>query len=307
MLFINLLKSNLNNQGGNFLKISNPKNKFLNIKKIINYSKEDRIRVLNNKNLCKLLFLALSPFFLFDFQSNFFSPRITSAFKYSEKNLHQKMTQIPVFAVTNGTGQPYLANTSNGDQIGLIFFSHEDALELLKNMKKNHQSLDARITIMGFDKAYKMVSSGNSSSGLKDNYGQDLKMIFKFYPDQKQMKNATGIINNINIFSKFRGIPLFYNESVKINRGNDEITPLFFSLEDFNYAWELMKVRNPDQPIKPIIKVIDLIEMLSLIDSGNIEFSKFGFFPNSKSLDFLNKERKINPSSRMIAGFFQKY
>mmetsp|Transcript_5650 Transcript_5650/g.13120 ORF Transcript_5650/g.13120 Transcript_5650/m.13120 type:complete len:218 (-) Transcript_5650:961-1614(-) len=217
------------------------------------------------------------------------------------------MSQIPVFAVTNGSGQPYLANTSGGDQIGLIFFSHEDALELLKNMKKNHQSLDARITIMGFDKAYKMVSTGNSSSGLKDNYGQDLKMVFKFYPDQKQIKNATNLVKNINIFSKYSGIPVFYNESVKISRGNDEIVPLFFSLEDFNYAWEVMKSRNPDQPIKPSIKVVDLLQILSLVDSGKVEFSKFGFFPNSKSLEFLNKEKLTNPSSRMLTGFFQKY
>jgi len=63
MLFINLLKSNLNNQGANFLKISNPKKKIQNIKKNVNFSREDRFRVLNKKNLYKLLFLALSPFF----------------------------------------------------------------------------------------------------------------------------------------------------------------------------------------------------------------------------------------------------
>ena len=109
---------------------------------------------------------------------------------FSKKSITQKLSQIPVFAVTNATGQPYLANNSNGEQIGLIFFSQEDALMMLKSMQKTHQALEARIYIMGLDKAYRMVTSNASPSGIQGNLGQELKMIFRFYPDQKQIKHA---------------------------------------------------------------------------------------------------------------------
>jgi len=140
----------------------------------INNQKDSNTNVLNlsrGKKLEKLAFLTSFLFFTIFTSYPGFSriDNILPVFssKFSKKNLYQKLSQVPVFAVTNATGQPYLANNSNGEQIGLIFFSQDDALSMLKSMQKSHQALEARIYIMGLDKAYRMVLSNASPSNSR--------------------------------------------------------------------------------------------------------------------------------------------
>lgn len=280
----------------------------------VNSIKKSQISKPSNKinkfNIEKLAFLS-SLFFLFVFLSNpSFSNifNLSSAFasKFSKKNLAQKLSQVPVFAVTNATGQPYLANNSNGEQVGLIFFSQEDALAMLKSMQKTHQALEARIYIMGLDKAYRMVLSNASPSGIRGNLGQELKMIFRFYPDQKQVKNANALKKGLNPIESFKGVPVFIAEGLTIRKGREEIIPIFLNKEDLENSWTSMCKYNPDQPLKPIIQVGSLLELISKMETEPKEFESFGFFPPSDSVEFVKRENSTNPSARIMPGIFQK-
>lgn len=226
--------------------------------------------------------------------------------KFSNKNLFQKLSQVPVFAVTNATGQPYLANNAKGEQVGLIFFSHEDALALLKGMQKSHQVLEARIYIMGLDKAYKMVLTNAAPSGIKGTHGQDLKMVFRFYPNQKQQKNANILMKNFNFLNGFKGIPVFIAEGLTIRKGREDVVPIFLTKEDLENAWGIMCQHNPDQPLKPEIEVGDLLQMVREMEKNAPEFSQCGFFPPQASIDFVKKENKTNPSARIFSNSSQK-
>lgn len=252
-----------------------------------------------------------SLFFLFVFSSNpgfsnVFNLSSTFASKFSKKNLAQKLSQVPVFAVTNATGQPYLANNSNGEQVGLIFFSQEDALAMLKSMQKTHQALEARIYIMGLDKAYRMVLSNASPSGIRGKLGEELKMIFRFYPDQKQVKNANALKNGLNPIESFKGVPVFIAEGLTIRKGREEIIPIFLNKEDLEESWTSMCKYNPDQPLKPVIQVGSLLELISKMETEPKEFESFGFFPPSDSVNFVKRENSTNPSARIMPGIFQK-
>mmetsp|Transcript_14835 Transcript_14835/g.29766 ORF Transcript_14835/g.29766 Transcript_14835/m.29766 type:complete len:166 (-) Transcript_14835:3844-4341(-) len=119
--------------------------------KIHKSKKENRIVMNSEKNSNKtktsefssMSFLTFFYSFLLASSLNVFQKiQINPVFsaKFSNKNLFQKLSQVPVFAVTNATGQPYLANNTKGEQVGLIFFSHEDALALLKGMQKKPSS-----------------------------------------------------------------------------------------------------------------------------------------------------------------------
>jgi len=238
------------------------------------------------------------------FEKIYFNPVFSA--KFSNKNLFQKLSQVPVFAVTNATGQPYLANNMKGEQVGLIFFSHDDALALLKGMQKTHQVLDARIYIMGLDKAYKMVLSNATPSGIKGTHGQELKMIFRFYPNQKQIKNANSLMKNLKIFNGFKGIPVFIAEGLTIRKGKEDVIPLFLTKEDLEQAWGTMCQFNPDQPLKPEIEVGDLLQIVKEMEKNSPEFSKCGFFPPTSSIDFVKKENKTNPSARIFSNSSQK-
>jgi len=257
-------------------------------------------------------FIGIITFILggFFFSSKNFLERfyITPVFgaNFSNKNLFQKLSQVPVFAVTNATGQPYLANNIKGEQVGLIFFSHEDALALLKGMQKTHQVLDARIYIMGLDKAYKMVLSNATPSGIKGTHGQELKMIFRFYPNQKQIKNANSLMKKLKIFSNFKGIPVFIAEGLTIRKGKEDIIPIFLTKEDLEKAWSIMCQHNPDQPLKPEIEVGDLLRIVQEMEKNSPDFSKCGFFPPQTSIDFVTKENKTNPSAKIFSNVSQK-
>jgi len=272
-----------------------------------------------NKNLSKhssykkieklTFFSSLLFFIIFSSYPNFSEINgISSAFssKFSKKSISQKLSQVPVFAVTNATGQPYLANNSNGEQIGLIFFSQEDALLMLKSMQKTHQALEARIYIMGLDKAYRMVTSNASPSGIKGNLGQELKMIFRFYPDQKQVKYANNLKKSLNPMDRFKGVPVFIADGLTIRKGREEIVPIFLTKEDLEESWSTMCKHNPDQPIRPVIRVSSLLELILKMENAPKEFETFGFFPPSESVDFVQRENRNSPSARMIPGVFQK-
>ena len=57
---------------------------------------------------------------------------------FSKKDLFQKLSQVPVFAIANAAGQPYLTNNSKGDQLGLFFLEYSDAAALVVKMRANN-------------------------------------------------------------------------------------------------------------------------------------------------------------------------
>nr|UXY87542.1 translocator of the inner chloroplast membrane [Cryptomonas curvata] len=308
-----LLNSNLNCLKWFHHNYSRSSTKYNNLtkkrsKNLMMIKSENRI---TNKEAIFGLFSILSFLFMtaiankFKILDNFLLPVLSA--KFSNKTFYQKLSQVPVFAVTNSSGQPYLANNSKGEQVGLIFFSHEDALNLLKAMQKARQVSDARIYIMGLDKAYKMVLSNATSSGIKGHQGQELKMIFRFYPNQKQVKYANSIINGFNFSEKIKNIPVFIADGLTIRKGNEDIIPVFLTKEDLDEAWSKMNINNPDVNPKPTILIGDLIKIIRAMETNNNEYSKFGFFPPKDSMEFVKKENKITPSAKIFSGNFSKY
>jgi len=292
-----------------FQKSSNFSQKYLVKKKL----SDDTSRLQNNSKF-EVAFKGLafwsSLFFIFFFLSNPSLSKINRvsnavSANFSKKSVSQKLSQVPVFAVTNATGQPYLANNSNGEQIGLIFFSKEDALMMLKSMQKTHQALEARIYIMGLDKAYRMVTSNASPSGIQGNLGQELKMIFRFYPDQKQIKHAN-TLKNFNPIESFKGVPVFIADGLTIRKGKEEIVPVFLTKEDLEKSWSTMCKHNPDQPLKPKILISSLLELIPKMEKNPEDYVSFGFFPPSDSVEFVKRENQNNPSARIMTGVFQK-
>nr|UXY87053.1 translocator of the inner chloroplast membrane [Cryptomonas sp.] len=265
-----------------------------------------------NKSFILNTSFAMISFLFVIFTANIIQKKISAnifpAFcaKFSSKSFYQKLSQIPVFAVTNSSGQPYLTNNIKGEQVGLIFFSHEDALVLLRTMQKARQVFDARIYVMGLDKAYKMVLSHATPSGIKSNQGQELKMIFRFYPNQKQVRYAKSIVNRLNVVEKFRGIPVFIAEGLTIRKGCEDIIPIFLTKEDLAEAWIKLSLHNPDLKTTPTIVVGDLFKIIKKMENLKTEYSNFGFFPPKESIEFVKKESKTNPSAKIFPGNFQK-
>mmetsp|Transcript_1099 Transcript_1099/g.2804 ORF Transcript_1099/g.2804 Transcript_1099/m.2804 type:complete len:321 (-) Transcript_1099:979-1941(-) len=225
------------------------------------------------------------------------------SYSFYSKPVMTKLKTIPVFSVTNRFGQPFLIQNKHGEQVALMFFSHIEALEFGKELEKSHQATNPRIFIMGLDKAIKMISHGATSSGIKDQYGQDIKMRFQLIPDEKQYDHALNL-------TKIRGgqysppnIPIFSIPGLSIIKGKEKISPMFFTKEDLEITWVKIRSKNPDFEREPEIIEGDLISLIFYMTEGKGSINQrlnFGFVPPSESLDFVKKESKAEPSARMI-------
>jgi hypothetical protein len=214
-----------------------------------------------------------------------------------------KIKTIPVFSVTNRFGQPFLIQNNEGEHVGLIFFSHFEALEFGKELEKSHQATNPRIFIMGLDKAVKMVSQGATSSGIKDRFGQDIKMRFQFIPEQRQVDYSVSLNKTRGNAQKHSNVPVFTVPGLNIIKGKERISPMFLSKEDLDIAWKNLRNNNPDFDRRPDIIEADLIQLIFYMkNNGNTLNSllNIGFVPSNESLAFVKKEIKAEPSARMI-------
>lgn len=214
-----------------------------------------------------------------------------------------KIKTIPVFSVTNRFGQPFLIQNNEGEHVGLIFFSHFEALEFGKILEKSHQATNPRIFIMGLDKAVKMVSQGATSSGIKDRFGQDIKMRFQFIPEQRQVDYSVILNKTRGSAQKHSNVPVFTVPGLNIIKGKERISPMFLSKEDLDIAWKNLRNNNPDFDRRPDIIEADLIQLIFIMkNNGNTLNSllNIGFVPSNESLAFVKKEIKAEPSARMI-------
>jgi hypothetical protein len=274
------------------------------------------VEIIKNKKTSLVKFQSFSIFlisliFTFFFFENYKkiknNPNNTvSAISFKEKTAFAKLQTIPVFSVVNRYGQPFLIQNKRGEHVGLIFFSHFEALEYAKDLEKYHQATNSQIYIMGLDKAFKMVNQGPTPSGIKDKYGKDLKMRFHFVPSKSEIKNANNLSKKSDFDENIPLIPVFTIEGLTINRNKENISPMFFSKDDCKKAWDKILKNDPSLPTYPdIIKgdFLKLIFFMRLDEGYKVKIQdifNFGFVPSSKSLDFIKKENKSETSSRMI-------
>lgn len=218
---------------------------------------------------------------------------VDAASKFSKKTLSEKLSQVPVFAVTNASGQPYLAKMDgSGSQIGLIFFSHLDALNMLKDMQKNPGASDARVYIMGLDKAYEMVKAKPTPSGIRGSSGEELTMVFRFYPDSRQIKAAEGLVRKLRLKQGVDGVPVFVAKGLTLRKGGENVIPLFLTKEDLDAAWSKLKDSNKDLPGSAQVVVGNLLFIIQQMENGEVpELQNVGFFPPRASVDYVTKEQ----------------
>lgn len=229
-----------------------------------------------------------------------------AAAKYSKKTLSEKLAQVPVFAVTNASGQPYLANMDgSGSQVGLIFFSHDDALKMLTDMQKNPGAADARVYIMGLDKAYEMVKARPTPSGIRSSSGEELTMVFRFFPDSRQVKAAEALSRGGGPKLRVRrgdsdsggsgsvdGVPVFVAKGLTVRKGKENVVPLFLNKEDLDSAWAKLRSANKDLPQNAHVVVGNLLYIIQQMEKGETpELQHMGFFAPRASVEYVAREQ----------------
>ncbi|KAK4529780.1 hypothetical protein CCYA_CCYA02G0637 [Cyanidiococcus yangmingshanensis] len=235
--------------------------------------------------------------------------------RYSRKTLDEKLAQVPVFAVTNESGQPFLAAMERGTQVGLIFFDPSDAMKMLEDLKRSSgkEAEDARIFVMGLDRAFEMVKSKPQPSGLRGPRGDELKMVFRFYPNQQQVEHARSLARKTKQ-PPVRGVPCFVAKGLTLRKGKEFVIPVFLDKRDLEDAWSRLRQDMSDLPKHPEVEVGDLIEVIlrleeaaknpkSLDEKELQDIRRVAFFPSSKSVEFMKQEsmKQFKGTARMHA------
>jgi len=222
-------------------------------------------------------------------------PTAQAGSKYSQKSAHEKVAQIAVFAVTNASGQPYLANTDGVNQVGLIYFSVDDAAKMQADMLKNPSTSDAKIFSMTLDKAFDMVRSPPQPSGIRGPNGKELSMVFRFFPCSESVRHANDPLKKLKMgLKQFEGVPVFTAKGLTIRKGGETLKPVFFSMEDLLTAWNRLRSTSPNVPARPAVEVEDFLRLFELMETNEDELNKIALVPSTKSVEFI-KQMKSGP------------
>jgi hypothetical protein len=159
-------------------------------------------------------------------------------------------------------------------------------------MQANPGAQDARIYIMGLDKGYEMVKSKPTPSGIRGQNGEELTMVFRFFPDSKQVKVAQSLLRKLRVRQSVEGVPVFLAKGLTLRKGSENVVPLFLTKEDLDTAWAKLRESNKDLPSTPTIEVGNLLYCISQLSSeSHPELRNIGFFPPRASVEYVAKEQ----------------
>uniref|UniRef100_A0A7S3EJN1 Uncharacterized protein n=1 Tax=Rhodosorus marinus TaxID=101924 RepID=A0A7S3EJN1_9RHOD len=207
----------------------------------------------------------------------------------TKNSVLEKLRNVPVFAITDRDGRPFLAEVDNvqeGEQASVFFFSYEDAEQVLDKLKKKSQDMtkNAEINVLTMDEAYKKAKGKALPSGIMNKRGREILVVFRFYADTREVREAERILKRDGIpKDQVPQVPVFLAEGLTIRLGKQFVVPLYFSKEDLDKTWQNVREKTPDMPKSPPVHVVDLVKVLEGMENKALD--NIGFFPSRKSIE----------------------
>ena len=222
---------------------------------------------------------------------------------FSRRSLDEKLASIPCYCITNQAGNLYLVSLPNGFDVGVIYTDYRDAEEALREMNQaNEQAPDARITVLGMNTALKYIRMPPRTHGQQT-------LLYQLCPSLQQLKNTNtfhqlgwkGVLSSTTSWKngfnrkmlKKTGIPVFYSPSIVIRKGFENIRPIFFSMEDLNYAWERTAVKNNAaddvETSPPDVRTFNLLKVFEWMLNEPQESAKFAFQADTGNQEYVQR------------------
>jgi hypothetical protein len=169
----------------------------------------------------------------------------TPAQALPEAQIVAKLQKIPVFTITNKTGNFYQrsAGTAGKNQlITPVFMELKDAVSFLKKIQKDQPQANkvAQVTIVPLSEVYKIQLKAKQQSA---------NMSFVFVPTEQQLKGALTILNKPYQKNTGYPVPLFVIAIPQKDRYAaiqiDSMTSLFFDKQEAERSLSLFKQKEP--------------------------------------------------------------
>ncbi|MCL2933457.1 MAG: hypothetical protein MGG11_14755 [Trichodesmium sp. MAG_R03] len=223
------------------------------------------------------------------------SPKDMSALALPEQEVLQKLTPIPVFTITDKNGSPLVASiTREGNEVNSsvagVFISKSDADAFVNKLKGENPNLASTVKVVP-------VSLGEvyeKSQSIQQN-GQKLE--FAYVPIKRQVESAKALLEqNGQDVNKFSGVPLFMakggpdNGYLTIQRGEQQVIPMFFNKEDLQRMLDRAQTQQPDVFSSVEIEVVNLEGVINALKNDDDPFlEKIIFIPPRESLEFVQQ------------------
>jgi hypothetical protein len=208
-----------------------------------------------------------------------------------EAQIIEKLQKVPVFTITNGTGNFLQQSIKNGGAtrtITPVFMELKDAAALLKKLRKEQpqQSKVAQITIVPLSEIYKIQSEMQKKSP---------NVSFVFFPTEQQLKNAQLLKKPFQANALYP-VPLFMiaikqqDKYVTVQENN--LTPLFFGRQQAQQWLDRVRKKDPKLVAKAEIKVNFLHVVLQDFQTKNYPAQQqLVFVPSAESVESIRKLR----------------
>ena len=223
------------------------------------------------------------------------------ALALSNTQIDEKLRSVPVFAITDAQGAPLIASVpkqgqqqSGNDSLTKIFISQQDAQAFVDQLKTTNPQLAAsvRVTLVSLGEIYQLTQA---------NKGKPEEVQFAFVPAQQQVQSAKTVLQQTGQqVNEFNGVPLFLarggaeNGYLTIQRGQQEVIPLFFNKEDLQGMVDRFKQQQPNVTATIKIEVVNLESVLEALRTENDPFlSQMMLIPSRESLEFV---RSLQPA-----------
>ncbi|MCU0544827.1 MAG: hypothetical protein MUE44_22090 [Oscillatoriaceae cyanobacterium Prado104] len=224
-----------------------------------------------------------------------------SALAIPEAQILDKLRPVPVFTITDAQGAPLIASvpkqgqgqTGNASVAG-IFISQKDAQAFVEQLKTRNPQLAASVRVMP-------VSLGEIYQITQANKGKPDEVQFAYVPTPQQVQSAKTVLQQTGQqVNEFNGVPLFLarggpeNGYLTIQRGQQEVIPLFFNKEELQAVVERFKQQQPNATASIKIEVVNLESVLEALRTENDPFlTQLILIPPRESLEFV---RSLQPA-----------
>lgn len=215
------------------------------------------------------------------------------------EEIQAKLRPVPVFTITDSSGSPLVATVPAGENgsatatVAGIFISRQDALKFVENLRNNNPELanSVEVTAVSLGEVYQMSQQSR-------NRPDDIQ--FAYVPVQQEVESARAVMQQSGRSpNEFNGVPLFMakggpdNGYLTIQRGNDQVIPMFFSKQDLEGMLSQFREEQPDLISSVTVQVVPLEALLEAFRTDDNQFlDRIILVPPRETLEFLRDNQR---------------
>lgn len=222
-----------------------------------------------------------------------------------EQDVVQKLWRVPVFTIRNAEGVPLVVEVVADDEkkasIITVFISEQAAQAAVERVKSENPELGS-VQVVPLSLAEYYQSLAEYRRRAQENNSD--RIIFELVPERKQLEAAISMLRQSEQEEeRVIGVPLFFarggedGELLTIQKGGNQVVPLFFNKEDLQGMLDSIKQTNPNEVPDIKIDVAFLHEVIGTLKTEEDQWlNNIVLVPSRESREFLRSLQPSQPS-----------